>query len=210
MSAVALAASLWDANEHSEAFSRNYDDTWAVKLFNGFRRHISLPHRCVLYTDRPRKVPHFVQQVIQPDLGSNGYGDVLRPFEMNEPMILVGLDTLIVGPIDKYAQWCLDNPGKLALPKHPYNDLSINGVQFWGGHDPSVFANWKGENDMAYMRTVPHERIDELWPGRVVSLKAHVIPNGPGSAHLVYMHGKQKADRLAENSAWVRYHWNGA
>ena len=207
MGELVLASLLWDANEKSERFSLAYDDSWAVKLFNGFRRNVTVPHRCVLYTDRQRDLPAHIEQIVQPDLGCNGYGDCVRLYEMNEPMILVGLDTLIVRNIDKLARWCLANPGKLALPKHPYRDISINGVQLWGGGNPAIFADWRGENDMDWMRSFPHERIDDLWPDRVVSWKARVANRGPGAAQIIYFHGKQKFDRLAENNAYVRANW---
>lgn len=204
---ITFASLLWDANEHSHQFSLAYDDTWARKLFNAFRRHTDLPYRCVLYTDRQRDLPPYIEQVIQPDLGKvNGYGDCIRPFEMNVPMILVGLDTLIVGSIDKMAKWCLDNPGKLALPKHPFEDYSINGVMLWGGSNPAIFADWRGENDMDWIRQFPHERIESLWDGKVKSWRAHVRKGGVGKARIIYFHGRLKFDELADDPL-VRMHW---
>lgn len=195
---ITFASLLWDANKHSHEFSLAYDESWAIKLFNGFRRNTRLPYRCVLYTDRQRELPANIEQVVVPGLGTvNGYGDCIRPFEMNVPMILVGLDTLVIGNIDKMARWCLENPGRLALPKHPYEDWSINGVTLWGGHDPDIFGRWRGENDMDWLRAFPHERIDELWPGKVMSYRAHVhhkkLPKLP---RIIYFHGRMKAPEL--------------
>lgn len=203
---ITFASLLWDANEHSLEFSRAYSDEWAIKLFNGFRRHCSLPSRCVLYTDRERNLPRHIHQVVQPDLGKNGYGDCIRPFEMNVPMILVGLDTLIVGNIDKMARWCVESPGKLALPKHPHEDWSINGVTLWGGHNPAIFADWRGENDMDWIREFPHERIEALWDGKVKSWRAHVRPHGIGKARVIYYHGRLKFNELADDPL-VKAHW---
>lgn len=195
---ITFASLLWDKNEHSNEFSQAYDDTWAVKLFNGFRRHCTLPYRCVLYTDRQRDLPGNIIQVVQPDLGKvNGYGDCIRPFEMNVPMILVGLDTIIVGNIDKLARWCLENAGKMALPKHPNHDISINGVTLWGGHNPDIFGTWRGENDMDWLREFPHERIDQLWEGRVLSYRNHVHHRRlPKKAVFIYFHGRLKPHEL--------------
>lgn len=203
---ITFCSLLWDANEKSQEFSRAYDETWAVKLFNGFRRHCSLPYRCVLYTDRPRDLPKNITQVVQPDLGRNGYGDCIRPFEMNEPMILVGLDTLIVASIDKLVRWCLDNPGKLALPKHPYEEWSINGVTLWGGRNERIFADWRGENDMDWLRAFPHERIDDLWPGKVKSYRAQVHHKPLGDTRIVYFHGRMKAHEL-QGERLIQDHW---
>lgn len=204
---ITFASLLWDVNEHSQKFSLAYDESWAVKLFNGFRRHCRVPYRCVLYTDRRREIPANIEQVVQPDLGVNGYGDCIRPFEMNVPMVLVGLDTLIIGTIDKMAQWCLDNPGKLALPKHPYEDWSINGVTLWGGGNPAIFRDWRGENDMDWIRAFPHERIDDLWPGKVVSYRAHMRGKTlPKSPRIVYFHGELKPPDLLDKPL-IRDNW---
>lgn len=204
---ITFASLLWTPNEHSNEFSQAYDERWAVRLFNGFRRHCRVPYRCVLYVDRRRLLPPNIIQVVKEDLGSNGYGDCIRPFEMNVPMILVGLDTLVVGNIDKMAQWCLDNPGKMALPKHPYQDVSINGVTLWGGQNPAIFDDWRGENDMDWIRRFPHERIDELWPGKVLSYRAHVhrreLPKPP---RIIYFHGRMKPNNLPTEPL-IRDNW---
>jgi hypothetical protein len=203
---INIVSLLWEANEHSHEFSRAYSNEWAAKLFNGFRRNLTVPHKFVLFTDMPRNLPKDIKQIVQPDLGTGGYADCVRPFALNEPMILLGLDSLIVGNVDKLARWCLDNPGKLALPKHPYEEYSINGVQLWGGGNPDIYGKWTGQNDMDWIRTFPHERIDELWPGKVVSYRAHVRPDGPGKARIIYFHGRLKFNELL-NDPFIKANW---
>lgn len=204
---LTVCSLLWDANDKSEKFSLAYTDDWAVKLFNGFRRHLTIPHRCVLFTDRRRNLPDFIEQKVWPDLGKRGYADCVTPYSMNVPMILVGLDTLIIGNIDKMGRWCLENPGKLALPKHPYRDFSINGVQLWGGHDIRIFRDWNGENDMDWMRGFEHVRIESLWANAVCSWKAHCF-NGvpPKGTRIVYFHGDRKFPKLRKEPL-IRAHW---
>lgn len=205
---ITFASLLWDANDKSHDFSLAYTEEWAIKLFNGFRRHCTLPYRCVLYTDRQRDLPANIELVVQPDLGkAHDYGDCIRPYEMNVPMILVGLDTLIVGNIDKMARWCLEHPGGLALPKHPYETFSINGVSLWGGHNPDVFGKWRGENDMDWIRQFPHERMDELWPGKVLSYRAHVHGRPfPQKCRMIYFHGRLKFPELMKEPL-IRDNW---
>lgn len=205
-----VSSVLWDANVRSEEFSRCYTDLWAIKLFRGFDRNLTVPHRNVLFTDRKRDLPKSIEQIVQPDLGSNGYGDCVRPFELNEPMIFVGLDTVIVGNIDKLARWCIEGKGKkLALPKHPYEDWSINGVVLVSGGQRHIYDTWRGENDMKWMRSFPHDRIDEIWPGKVVSYKAHVRAKGgvPSTARIIYFHGNPKMQDCGHEpfirEAWV-------
>jgi hypothetical protein len=96
----------------------------------------------------------------------------------------------------------------MALPKHPYEPYSINGVVLWGGGNPDIFEKWSGENDMDWMRTFPHKRIDDLWNGRVISYKAHVAKQGrlPANAKIVYFHGHPKPNELP-HVPWVRDNW---
>lgn len=192
---ITFASLLWDPNSRSHDFSLAYTEEWAVKLFNGFRRHCTLPYRCVLYTDRQRDLPENIIQEVVPGLGTEGedYSACIYPYRMNVPMVLVGLDTLILSNIDKLVRWCLEHPGKLALPKHPFENFSINGVSLWGGHNPEIFDKWNGENDMDWMRQFPHERIDELWPGRVLSYRAHIHGKPfPKKCAIAYFHGRLK------------------
>lgn len=202
-----VSTCLWDATEQSFEFSRSYDETWAEKLYRGFARNLTLPFRFVVFTERIRKFAAPIEQHLFKDGRPPDYGSCVEPFILNEPMIFVGLDTLIVSNIDKLARWCLNNPGKLALPKHPYESWSINGVVLWGGHNPAIFDDWRGENDMKWMRGFEHVQIDDLWSRNVVSFKAHVAKQGLGNkARIVYFHGNPKMQDLM-HLPWVRENW---
>lgn len=202
---ITFCSLLWDANEKSEEFSRAYDESWAVKLFNGFRRHCGVPFRCVLYTDRQRDLPKNIIQEVRPGLGKIGYGDCIQPYEMNVPMILVGLDTIVVANIDKLVRYCFE-ADRIALPKHPYEDFSINGVQLVPAGQRHIFDTWRGENDMKWLRQFPHNRIDDLWPGKVVSYRAHVRRDGVGKARIIYFHGRMKPPELLHEPL-IRDNW---
>src|SRR6185369_17054915 len=135
------------------------------------------------------------------------YGSCVEPFKLNEPMIFVGLDTVITGNIDKLANWCLQGKGKkLALPKHPFEEWSINGVVLVAAGQRRIFDEWRGENDMLWMRSFPHDRIDELWPGKVVSFRAHVRGKQLNSAVIVYFHGRMKPHELPDER-FIKEHW---
>jgi hypothetical protein len=209
MGGLVVTACLWDSNKHSEEFSRCYSEKWAAKLFRGFQRNLTVPHRSVLFTDKRRDLPAWIEQIVEPDLGHNGYGDCIRPFKLNEPMIFAGLDTVIVGNCDKFANYCLE-ADRIAMPTHPYKpDLAINGVVFCPAGMRRIFDDWRGENDMDWLRQFPHERIENLWQGRVLSYKAHVTSKQntlPKGARIVYFHGFQKPHRL-DHVGWIRQHW---
>lgn len=206
MGGITLAACLWDSNDAVEAFSRCYSDEWAVRFFNGFRRNLTVANRSVLFTDRRRDLPAFIEQVIEQDLGKKGYSDCVTPFQLNEPMIFAGLDTVVIGNCDKLARYCLE-ADRIALPRHPYEPVAINGVVLCPSGHRKIFDDWRGENDMEWMRRWPHYLIDDLWPGRVVSYKAHVRGRVvPKAARIVYFHGNPKPDVLGHED-FVRRHW---
>ena len=197
---------IWEPNKYSETFSRCYDDTWVEKLCRGFRRNLTAPFQFSLFTDRPRQ---FTEDIVQyPVLAQEPqYGCFTEPYRLNEPMILVGLDTVIVGNIDHMVRYCL-SADKIALPRNPYNlEQSINGVALVPAGQRRIFDDWRGENDMEWLRKQDTAFIDDLWPGEVLSLKAHdVRRKGLQGAKIVYMHGVPKMHQLGHLD-WIREHW---
>lgn len=203
---IRIVSLIWDSNDKSESFSQMYDESWVVKLFAGFDRNITLPAERVLYTDRFRELPEGIRQIVVPNLGARGYSDCIRPYEMNVPMILVGLDTVIVGSVDHLAEYAL-NAGSIALPRDPYNrGRACNGVALVPRGMRSVFDLHRGENDMKWLRKLPHVFSDDLWPGHIVSYKGDVRDQGLGDARIVYFHGDEKPHQL-EHVDWVQSHW---
>ena len=101
---ITIATLLWDANVNSQPFSSMYDEAWVEKLYRGFARNLNAPFRFVCYTDRERK---FSEAIHQRRLQSQapGYGDCIQPYELDVPMMLVGLDTVIVGNLDHLAAY---------------------------------------------------------------------------------------------------------
>ena len=64
------------------------------------------------------------------------------------------------------------------VPKHPYRDISINGVQLWGGHDIRIFRDHDGENDMDWMREFDHVRIESmLFDGAPIARNGVIQPD---------------------------------
>jgi hypothetical protein len=160
----------------------------------------------VCFSDRPRTFKEDIHQ--QPLVSKElDYGCFTEPYKLNEPMILVGLDTVIVRNIDRMAEYCLTGD-KIALPRDPYQpDRSINGVALVPKGHRKVFDDWRGENDMEWLRTFPWQPIDEIFAGQVLSLKAHRIRDiGIGEARVIYCHGKPKMQDLTHLD-WVKTHW---
>lgn len=201
-----IATLLWDANRHSKDFSQVYDESWVEKLHAGFRRNLTRDFRFVLFTDRPR--PNLRPGIVQVMMRSAepDYGDCIEPYGLGEPMILVGLDTIITGNCDHLADYCL-TADTVALPRDPYApSRACNGVALVPAGHRRIFEEWRGENDMEWMRTQPHRFIDDLFPRQVVSFKGHVAQQGLGDARIVYFHGQQKPHQL-QGFQWIDQNW---
>lgn len=204
---ITVCTLLWDANRNSLPFSRMYDEEWVVKLYQGFARNLTVPWRFVVYTDRERQFGWPIEQR-RLNAEKPGYGDCIQPYEMNEPMILCGLDTVVTGNCDEFAAYCLSAP-LIALPRDPVHPKqACNGVSFVPAGKRHVWERWHGENDMDHMRAQAHVFIDDMWPGQVVSYKGSVKRVGLEDARIVYFHGEEKPHQLGDRP-WIREHWNG-
>jgi hypothetical protein len=208
VSVLHVAACLWDANKKTHASSRCYTDDWVSKLYRGFERNLTVEFQFDLFTDRIRPFGAEIHQHLlaakNPD-----WSCLIEPFKLNEPTIICGLDTLIVRNIDEFASYCLTGD-RIALPRDPYKpERSINGIAFVPAGYRRVYDEWRGENDMTWLREARWDTvfIDDLWPGQVLSLKAHCVRSrGLQGARVIYMHGRPKQHELLD-FGFVREHW---
>jgi hypothetical protein len=203
---LVVAACLWDANEKSLPSSRCYDESWAEKLYRGFKRNLDVPFRFVVFTDRERQ---FCKGIEQERLQAKnpGYGCLIEPFKLNEPTIICGLDTVVLDRVGHMARYCLDGDS-IALPAHPSKPgVTINPVVFVPKGHRRVFDEWRGENDMEWLGQQDHIKTDVMWPGEIRSYKLHdVRVRGVQNARIVFFHGNPKPDGLIHLD-WVRKHW---
>lgn len=207
---LTVATLLWDANEKTQPFSEDYDETWAERLYRGFRRHLTVPFRFVVFTDRQREFAH--PEIAQERMAAEqpGYGDCIEPYRLGVPMILVGLDTIVTGNCDRLAAYALHDDSVLALPRDPYaQQRACNGVALVPAGQAGIYERWHGENDMEWLRAQPHVFIDDLFPGAVVSYKGRVKKVGLGDARIVYFHGWEKPPeaRKEPHGRWIKEHW---
>jgi hypothetical protein len=202
---ITVATVLWDLNAKSFPFATAYNEMWVERLYRNFAKHVTRPFRFVVFTDRKRRFvePAIEQQRLtaeEPD-----YGCCIEPFSLGVPSIIVGLDTVVTGNIDHLADYCLTGDN-LALPRSPGKDFACNGVALVPAGHRYIFDNWRGENDMVWLRRQPHVFIEDLFgPGQVVSYKCHVRPNGLGDAKVVFFHGPPKMDSLSD--PWIVRNW---
>lgn len=206
-----IACCLWRPNARSHDFSLCYDETWVEKLYRGFRRNLTRPFRFVCFTDHKRS---FSEPIEQERLATAvpHYGCLIEPYKLNEPTIICGLDMVIVRNLDHFAEYCLtaDRP---ALVGHPTNKAKfgfINPVVFVPKGFGWIYDEWRGENDMDYLkRRDDFNDASELWPGQLLSLKLHRVLHGstpPHDARIIYMHGRSKPHELG-HVGWIKQHW---
>lgn len=205
----------WDKNEKSQSFSHAYNETWVEKLYRGFARNLTVPFRFICFTDRPRLFAEAAIEQEQIMATPPTYACFTEPYKLNVPMILVGLDTIVVGNIDHFARHCLETATQVALPLDPYHAPKVcNGVALVPAGQKRIFDDWdRLENDMEWMRKQDCDLIDELFPGQVISYKKDVWDGGrrdpsalPPAARIVYFHGLHKPETLSA-LPWVPEHW---
>jgi hypothetical protein len=202
---ITVATLLWDANRHSRDFSSMYDESWVDKLYRGFSRNLTEPFRFVCFTDRARSFSEPVE-IERLKAAEPTYATCIEPYRLDEPMILVGLDTIVTGNVDHLAAYC-ETGDRIALPRDPFRPkIACNGVALVPAGWKRIATRHRGENDMEWVRRFPHHFIDDLWPGHVVSFKGHVKRHGLGDARIVYLHGKEKPHELGHVD-WVHEHW---
>jgi hypothetical protein len=122
-------------------------------------------------------------------------------------MILTGLDTVIVGNLDHFADYCM-TADKIALPRDPYQpERSINGVALVPAGHRRIWDEWRGENDMEWLRQHETAFIDDMWPRQVLSLKFHKVRDlGLQGARIIYFHGRPKMQELGHLD-WIKANW---
>ncbi len=195
----------WKPNHASYNFSRCYDESWVEKLYRGFKRNLTKDFTFLVFVDEFRQFKEPAIGQVKLQHRPIGYGSCIEPYKLGEPMILVGLDTVITGNIDHFADYCLTET-KIAVPKDPYAEgKSCNGVALVPKGNQDVFTGWSGQNDMEWIRSKRTECLDDLFPGQVKSYKAHVRENELGDARIVYFHGKPKMHEIDDPQ--ILRHW---
>lgn len=202
---ITIATLLWSPNENSFNFSRMYDETWAEKLYRGFARNLTLPFRFVCFTDRDRTFAEPIQQ--ERIRGRLDYSACIEPYRLGEPMILVGLDTVVTGNVDHLAAYCLDG-SRLAVPRDPYRPSVVcNGVALVpGGHERIALDHDGRTNDMDWIRRFNPAVLDDMFGKQVASYKGWVEKHGLGDTRICYFHGERKPHELS-SVPWIQKHW---
>lgn len=200
---------LWDPNDRSQEFSKVYDESWVDKLYRGFRRNLTVPFRFVCFTDRDRV---FGEKAIEQErlvTTEPHYGCLIEPFRLDEPMMVCGLDMVVVDKIDHMARYCLE-ADRIALPLHPAHAWRgfINPIVFVPKGHRNVYDTWSGENDMEWLNKFDCVDSETLWPNQIRSWKLHdVRVRGPLGTRILYFHGNPKMNKISKSFHWVAEAW---
>lgn len=201
-----IATCLWQPNEKSFSFSRDYDESWVEKLYRGFQRNLTIPFEFHCFVDNPAQYKFTENIKVQRlDSISPGYDAYINPFKLDGPLLVVGLDTVIVGNLDHIAQAAIDGD-TLLLPKDPYFDRACNAIAVVPPNHSEIYDTHDGQNDMDWLNTFDHKYIDDTWPDQVVSYKKHVRMQEWKDFRIVYFHGNPKMNVL-EKLDWIRESW---
>lgn len=141
--------------------------------------------------------------------------ELFRPHIFAGPVLYLDLDTLIVGDLSRIASY----RGPFAMLSDFYKPASLaSGVMAWtpGPHTEAIYHRFRegvrtfeGRSDRWYARNAPTaDRLQDLYPGEIVSLKAHARKGVPDGARLVCGHGNP---RLSDPRAgWAHRAWRTA
>lgn len=217
---ITIACCLWDANASSFSFSRMYDETWVEKLYRGVARNLRQPFRFVCHTDIAREFSEPAIEQVRLKMDPPDYACLLEPLAGNGPVIIMGLDTVITGPIDHLADYAR-TAEKVAVPRDPFHPETVcNGVVLAPRGCVEILTRWKRDgwsrgqmiaNDMEWFRRMYEAGelavIDDLWPGEVVSYKGTAKHHGIEGVSIVYFHGSEKPHELASLVDWIGSNW---
>lgn len=144
--------------------------------------------------------------------------ELFRPGVLEGPVLYMDLDTLPVG--DLSALLAYDGP--LALLSDFYRPhLAQSGVMAFTPGDetadlwnrfiadpPAHMRAYRGDGEFIHAHAPGAARLQDLFPGQIVSLKAHAKAGPPPNARLVCCHGQPKLHDPA--AGWAHTAWGSA
>lgn len=209
---INVACAFWDANRLSKQFSRHYTEADVCALYRGFKKHLSVPFRFICWSERERDYAERGIEQRRLVAETPSYGCLTQCYELNEPMIMVGLDTVIVGNLDHIAAYCIGGE-KPAVPIDPFFPQTVcNGVSLVPGGNDWLWKEYEGQNDMDWIRDSWKAgrvvTLDKMFPNQIVSYKAEVRQRGLSEdTRIVYFHGEAKMHELP-HVGWIAKHWD--
>ena len=198
-----------------------YTPEWVYKLEKAVLRHLSVPHRFKCLSDVALQCETIA-------LGHDWPGwwskiEVFRPGVVTGPTLYLDLDTVLVGSIDRLA----DFPDDFAMMRNFNASWMPGSAVMWLRNAPeAVYARFKADpegcmaqhneardgsylGDQAFIWDTLHRKVTYLTdrvPGLIRSYRKHCMAGVPEGCALVAFGGKQKPSTVKDD--WVKEHWN--
>lgn len=192
----------------------HYQPHWAWKLKRGLRRHAGTDFRFVVLTDLPAAFGVWGIPMLYRWPKWWGKLELFRPGLFSGPVLYLDLDTLAVGSLDGLLAY----RGPFAMISDFYRPkLAQSGVMAWTpgeqsdaiwhafAQDPARHINrYRGDGE--FIRDhVDAVRLQDEYPGQIVSFKVHAKRKAPPGARLVCGHGLPRWDM--PQAAWAHRQW---
>lgn len=187
-----------------------YSPEWVDKLYRGISRNMDRDFNMVCYVDQPYE---FREPVIPMAIKrtNDDCRALIEPFGDDlGRTIFMGLDTVIVGPLDRLC----DYSGDFAMTRDPFNPMkSCTGVlafphrkDIWDKYCETDAKGSKQGNfpsDMGFLASFKHDLLDEHG---VYSYTKHCRQGLPKDASVVYFHGHSKPHNTL-GVKWIEDNW---
>lgn len=180
---------------------------YVAELRAGLRRHLRVPHQVHVVTDDAASL-YPGAYCRPPDSSLRGWWHKLRLFKPGmfpdgARVLYLDLDTTIVGDLSAIASY----DGTFALLRDFYRPAGYgSGVMTWrapfGAH---IWERWNdagrpimagGDQEWIEGSAPGADRLQDLFPGQLVSFKADCLAGVPEGARLVCFHGRPKPHEL--------------
>lgn len=152
--------------------------------------------------------------------------ELFRPdvFDGDGPVLYMDLDTLPVGDLSDL----MDYAGRMAMITDVYDAAKPaakrrlqSGVMAWtpGPHTAAIWAEWtrdppghmkryRGDGEFIAAQVPDADRLQDLYPGQIVSLKREAKKGPPETARLICGHGNPRLSKPA--AGWAHDVWADA
>ena len=191
-----------------------YNASWVRALKCGLERHVRRNYEFKVLTD----FGDLGEWQIPLAKGWSGWWSKLELFDgrLTGRVLYLDLDTLVVGDLEDI----LNYDGDFAMLSDFYRpSLLQSGVMaFDAGGDTAhrIWSTWirdpwgwmhrfRGDGEFIASVATDADRLQDLFPGQVLSLKVHAWDARPEGAHLVCGHGRPRMDR--PEAGWAHEEW---
>lgn len=222
---------LWKPNGKVPTRGADYSPEWAERLVKSIKKHDPDAEFACVTDYHPEDMPPEVEchELLYAERDWSSMMECYRPEVVGKKALLVGLDTIAVGPMQKLGEHITDDDVCHIMPLDPYHrPLVCNGVV--GVNYPTaqtIWFSWAADraqgaledgkyfmfgkfSEMVWLRhnARPTELWDNIEPNKVVSYKVHVSTGfvDVDEAYAVYFHGEPKPNHVAH--AWIKEAWS--